>query len=234
MNRFFGYLLILTFVQSLVIVWSGFAVGQTSVAPGINDKFRKPKVRQFKKSFETESREIFAQREEIVRQSGLKEGDTVADVGAGTGFFSLLFAKVVGDKGRVYAVEISANFKKHIERQAKRAKLGQISTILCGEKDSGLPEASCDLIFVCDTYHHFEYPEPYLKSLHKALKSDGRLVVIDFDRVEGKSSEFVLKHVRASKAVFIDELKAAGFQVLAEKDFLKENFYLILKKSKTT
>jgi predicted methyltransferase len=79
-----------------------------------------------------------------------------------------------------------------------------------------LPAASLDLAFVCDTYHHFAYPEKSLASIHRALKPQGALIVIDFEREVGKSREWVLQHVRAGKDVFTEEILRSGFEMEAE------------------
>src|SRR5262249_50217807 len=107
-------LAILSFVQ--------LATGQDkSVRPGINKDFENPDVPGFIEKFETESREVFAQRKALVAACQLKPGMRVADIGAGTGLFTRLFAKEVGPKGKVYAVDIASKFIKHIEKTCKDA-----------------------------------------------------------------------------------------------------------------
>ena len=91
-----------------------------------------------------------------------------------------------------------------------------------------------DVVFLSDVYHHLEIPKKSLASIHKALRPDGRLVIVEFDRIEGKSSAFVLKHIRASQAVFRKEIEEAGFEVIPTRNppKLKENFFLRFKKVK--
>jgi ubiquinone/menaquinone biosynthesis C-methylase UbiE len=205
----------------------------TSVKPGINDKFLDPKlnVEEWTKKFETESREIFHQREKIVAAAGLKPGMAMADIGAGTGLFTLHFAQAVGADGNVYAVEIAKNFLEHIKARASKASASNVQTILCTEKSVELPEASIDLAFICDVYHHFEYPAASLATLHKALKPGGELVLIDFKRIPGESSDFIMGHVRAGQEVFEAEVTAAGFEKVSEvKDLLKENYFVRFKR----
>lgn len=200
-----------------------------SVKPGINDKFLDPKlnVEEWTKKFETESREIFHQREKIVAAIGLQPGMAMADIGAGTGLFTLHFAQAVGENGKVYAVEIAKNFLEHIKARASRASASNVQAILCTEKSVELPEASIDLAFICDVYHHFEYPNASLATLHKALKPGGTLVLIDFKRIPGESSDFVMGHVRAGQEVFEAEVIAAGFEKIDEvKGVLKENYFV--------
>lgn len=200
-----------------------------SVKPGINEKFLDPnlKVEEWTEKFETESREIFHQRGQIAAAVGLKPGMTVADIGAGTGLFTLPFAQAVGERGKVYAVEIAKSFLDHIKARAAKASATNVQTILCTERSVELPEASIDLAFICDVYHHFEYPQASLATLHKALKPGGELVLIDFKRIPGESSDFVMGHVRAGQEVFEAEITAAGFEKVGEvKDILKENYFV--------
>src|SRR5262245_51757149 len=102
---------------AVTAAWS--AAQEKSVSPGINDPFQNPDLKEFLAKFEGESREIFPRRKEIVAACQLKPGSAVADVGAGTGLFTRLFAKEVGDKGTVYAVDISQKFLDHIEKSCK-------------------------------------------------------------------------------------------------------------------
>ena len=216
---------LLVLLASLVLVLAQ----DTSVKPGINDKFLDPqmKVDEWTQKFETESREIFLQREKILAAAGLKPGMAVADVGAGTGLFTLAFSQAVGDGGKVYAVEIAKNFIQHIQARAAQAKAVNVQTILGSEMSVELPEASIDLAFICDVYHHFEYPQASLATLHKALKPGGELVLIDFKRIPGETSDFIMGHVRAGQEVFEAEVTAAGFEKVGEvKDLLKENYFV--------
>src|SRR5689334_10876271 len=92
---------------------------EKSVRPGINKPFEDPDVKEFVGKFETESREIYARRKDILEKCKLKEGMSVADVGAGTGLFTRLFAEAVGKEGRVYAVDIAPKFVEHAEKTCK-------------------------------------------------------------------------------------------------------------------
>jgi len=205
-----------------------------SVKPGINDPFKNPDVEKYAKTFETESREVYALREKIVAVCKLKEGMVVADVGAGTGLFTRLFAPAVGPKGKVIAVDISEKFLDHITKTCKEAKITNVETVKCTDTSAELAENSVDLAFICDTYHHFEYPLRTMTSIRKALKPDGRVVVVDFHRIPGKSSDWVLGHVRAGQDVVIKEIEEAGFKkVHEEKDLLKENYLVVFEKAET-
>ncbi|HEX5012309.1 MAG TPA: class I SAM-dependent methyltransferase [Planctomycetota bacterium] len=192
------------------------ACGSPPVAgarPEINADFRKPDVdvERWVGTLESESREIAAQRAAITAAIGLRAGQAVADIGAGTGLFEEPFAEAVGPTGVVYAVDISQAFVDHIRERAAAAGLSQVQPVLCDDRSTGLPRGSVDVAFVCDTYHHFEHPNDTLASLHDALRPGGRLVVVDFERVEGQSRDWVLQHVRCGREQVIAEIEGAGF-----------------------
>jgi ubiquinone/menaquinone biosynthesis C-methylase UbiE len=206
---------------------------QTKIDSKINEPFRKPNVKEYVKKFESQERETYSKRHEIVAALGLTKGMTVADVGAGTGLFTRLIAEGVGPTGKVYAVDIAPRFLEHIAAESKKRRQTQVVTVLCNQDTTNLARESVDLAFLCDVYHHLEKPEKTLASIRRALKAGGSLVVVEFDRVEGRSAEFVLKHVRAGKDVFRKEIETAGFTVIptAKSPSLKENFFLRFHKT---
>jgi FkbM family methyltransferase len=210
-------------VVALAVCLPAFAQ-EKSVRPGINKPFESPDVKEYVGKFEVESREVYAKRKEIVAACGLRPGMVVADVGAGTGLFTRMFARAVGPTGKVYAADIAPKFVEHVEKICKEAGLKNVRGVVCTPMSAKLPEGSVDLVFICDTYHHFEFPQRTLASLHRALRPGGRLVLVDFQRVPGKSSEWVLGHVRAGQKVFTREVEEAGFKKVGEERFLKENY----------
>lgn len=233
--------IVLAMTASVVVVSVGQGTTQTTAPttktdPKINEPFRRPDVKAFIKKFESDEREVFKRRTEIVASLGLKPGMTVADVGAGTGLFTRLFAEKVGTTGRVYAVDIAPRFLAHIAAEARKHGHPQVAAVQGTQVSCNLPGESVDVAFMCDVYHHLENPEKSLLSIREALKPGGKFVVIDFDRVEGKSDDFVLKHVRASKDVFQNEIEAAGFRRIPSKDApaLKENFLFQFEKLAST
>ncbi len=144
----------------------------------MNEKFADPKadVQQFVKRFESEARDVYVKRQDITRAVGLRPGDAAADIGAGTGLFTLLFAEQVGPKGTVYAVDIGPAFLNYICRADHETRVR--GSHLNGAEHSGLHDVafhSINVAFLCDTYHHFEHPEKMLASIHRALRPGGRL-----------------------------------------------------------
>jgi SAM-dependent methyltransferase len=198
----------------------GMATGPrpSGLPDGINDNFLDESldVDQYVERFEGESRAVYAQRHAIVNALDLTPGDSVADIGAGTGFFSFLMADAVGRTGEVYAVEISPRFLDHLREQATDRGLSTVRVIEGTTDSVALPRASTDVAFLCDVYHHFEAPEATLASLYDAIRPDGTLVVIEFHRIPGKTPDWLLKHVRAGREVFQTEIEAAGFAFVDE------------------
>lgn len=205
---------------------------ETSVRPGINDSFQNPDVQDFIGKFEVESREVFHLRNEIVAACQIEPGETVADIGAGTGLFTRLFSEAVGDKGRVIAVDIAQKFLDHIAQDSRAAERRNVDTLLCKADSTELPPESVDVAFICDAYHHFEFPQKTMASVHRALKPGGRVILIDFQRVEGKSSDWIMSHVRAGQETFESEIAQTGFRKARETgDLLQENYFVVFEKA---
>jgi ubiquinone/menaquinone biosynthesis C-methylase UbiE len=206
-----------------------------SVKPGINDSFRNPNVKEWVERFEGESRETFEKRKDVLAALEIKPGTTVADIGAGTGLYTRLFADQVGPQGKVYAVDISQKFLDHIDKNCQSLQLKNVKTILGKDTSPELPESSIDTAFICDTYHHFEFPYKMLASIHQAMKPKGRLVIIDFIKVPGQSREWVLGHVRAGQDVVEQEIIKSGFKKVNEvKSLFKENYFVVFEKVEPT
>jgi intracellular sulfur oxidation DsrE/DsrF family protein/SAM-dependent methyltransferase len=202
-----------------------------SVRPGINDSFRDPNVDEFVGRFEVESREVYARRKEIFEACRIEPGQTVADIGAGTGLFTRMFSDAVGKNGKVIAVEISPKFLERIRESCRETGRQNVETVLCKDDSTELPPDSVDVAFICDAYHHFEFPYKTLATLHRALKPGGRVVLVEFQRIKGKSRDFIMSHVRAGQEVFESEFVRSGFRKLREApDVLEENYLVVFEK----
>ena len=205
---------------------------EKSVRPGVNDSFQNPDVSKFVERFEREGREVYDGREKIIAACKLKPGMTVADIGAGTGLFTRLMAPQVGDEGEVLAVDIAKPFVDHVVLSCRELGYKNVSGVVCKPDSAELPDESIDLAYICDTYHHFEFPYKTMRSIYRALKPGGEVVLVEFHRKEGASSEWILGHVRAGKEVFVEEIKRSGFEVVSEEDFLETSYLMRFQKSK--
>jgi ubiquinone/menaquinone biosynthesis C-methylase UbiE len=216
-------------LSSLLLVFAAAAQEQ-SVRPGINRHFMDPDWQQWVNTFERPGREVYDKRHAIVDASEVAAGMNVADIGAGTGLFTRLFAAAVEPDGQVYAIDISRTFIENILRTCREQGLSNVTGIVNTPTDIGLPANSIDLAFIADTYHHFEYPQQTLASIHRALRSDGRLIIIDFRRDPRTSSHWVMTHVRGNKARVTGEVEAAGFRLVDDKPLMKTNYFLEFSK----
>lgn len=215
----------------LLLLAQPLVAQEKSVNPGINKSFENPSVPEFIERFEKEGRDAFDHREKIVAALDLKPGMVVADVGAGTGLFTRMFSPLVGKSGKVFAVDITPKFVAHVEELAEEQNLKNVVGVICEPNDVRLPPNSVDLVFICDTYHHFEFPLTMMRSIHKALKPKGQVVLIDFHRIKGTSSDWVMNDVRAGQEVFAQEIVDAGFKPVGEeKDLLKESYFVRFEK----
>jgi len=214
------------FLIALTIFAGGVNAQQKSVRPGINDPFNnltEEELSTFVERFEREGREIFDLRKEIVDACQLRPAMTIADIGAGTGLFTRLMASNVAE---LYAVDINQKFLDHVTESCKKEGLKNVKTVLCDQDNCGLEAGSVDVVLICDTYHHFEFPYKTMRSIRKALKPNGIVVLVEFDRVEGKSSEWILKHVRADRATFSKEIELTGFEEIELIDDIFKTSYM--------
>jgi ubiquinone/menaquinone biosynthesis C-methylase UbiE len=200
----------------------------TPTAKKLNERFDAD-AKHWAGQFESPGRTIFDRRTEIVDLLALKPGMDVADVGAGSGLFSRLIAQGVGPAGTVYAVEVSASLVDHIARTATTMGLHNVSAVLGDPKSPRLPEQSVDVVFIADSYHHFEYPREMLQGIKKALRPNGLFLLIDFNRIEGVSHPFLLEMVRAGKETFTAEIRDAGFELVEEIDMFEDEYVLKFK-----
>ncbi len=137
----------------------------------------------------------------------IKPGDVVADIGAGSGFYTVKLAEIVGETGKVYAVDIQKEMIDIVKGRTKRLGLKNVIPILNTETELKLPESSIDLIFLVDVYHEFAYPYEVTQEMVKALKPGGRVVFVEF-RLEDEKVPIKLVHKMSEKQV---KREMAGF-----------------------
>jgi len=199
---------------------------QPAVGPEINAYYQDADPDHWAEIFERSGREVFDRRFQVLAALGVQPGMRIADVGAGTGLYTMLFARAVGPAGRVYAVDISQSFVEAIEVRTKRYHVDNVVPVVNDQRGTRLPPESVDLVFLADTYHHFEYPRAMLASIHQALTPGGVLAIIDFRRLPGVSNPWIMGHVRAGREQVIEEVEAGGFRFEDEPLRLRENYFL--------
>ncbi len=201
---------------------------QRAILDEINDRYdEEDDPSAWTARFEKEGREVRDRQAEILAELKIVDGSTVADVGAGTGLYTLPFADAVGAKGHVFAVDVQPYFLDHIRARAAKAGHEHVTPIKATASSAGLPAAGVDLIFMCDAYHHVEQPQAYLASLKAAVAPGGRLVIVDYRR--GPEGTWRHGHIRATPAEFRAEIEAAGFVLDREVELLEDNFFFVFR-----
>ena len=215
---------------SLVSTGPQAAATAPGADPAINRPYLDADYDRWVSLFERAGREVYDRREAIVAAVRPAPGMVIADIGAGTGLFTRLFAPRVAPGGAVIAVDISATFIENILRTARQQGLDNVRGVVNSQHDVDLPAASVDLAFVCDTYHHFEHPRAMLHSIHRALRPGGEMVIVDFRRIPGISGPWIMGHVRGDRASTIQEVEAAGFRLTEAPELLRSNYFLRFEK----
>jgi len=205
-------------VAALVLTTASLATAQLASRP----------AEEWSKTLEQPSRLEGLKIQEIVSKLGLKPGQVVADLGAGTGLFSVPMGKAVGTGGRVYAVEIDKEYFPMIEGKAKEGKLSNVKTVLGEFTDPKLPAQDVDLAFMHDVLHHVEDRAGYLKSAARYLKPDGRFVVIDYKGDQGPHKD--QPNLLVSEAQVTGWMKAAGLTKVQKVDLFPDKYFLIFSR----
>ena len=176
---------------------------------------------------EDPSRAEWQKPDQVLRTLALEPGQVVCDVGAGPGYFALPAARAVGEAGHVYAVDVEPRILASLRKRLREAGLRNVTPILALDDDALLPPASCDLILVVDTYHHFPGGPAYLRRLARSLRPGGRIVNIDFHKRElpvGPPPEHKL-----TREEFLAQAEAAGLALVQEHTFLPYQYFLALR-----
>jgi arsenite methyltransferase len=176
-------------------------------------------------SLDDPSRDAWQKPEEVVAALGLRSGDSIADIGAGSGYFALRFAHRVGPEGRVFAVDVEPGMILHLDHGIRDAGAWNVRTILADPDDPLLPEASLDWVFICDTWHHIGKQDAYLSILSKVLKPGGRIVMIDFQKRDLPVGPPV--SMKIARDDLVRQMDRAGFRLETEHTFLPYQYFLV-------
>lgn len=177
---------------------------------------------------EREGREEEQRPDAIFRAMGLKNGDTVADVGCGTGWFARRMARLVAPRGTVYAEDIQPEMLDLLKGYVAAERVRGIVPVLGTETDPKLPAGALDWILMVDVYHEFQKPEPMLAAIRRSLKPTGKVALVEY-RLEGSSASHIRLEHRMSVEQVLAEWQPAGFRLVARHDFLPVQHLLILE-----
>ncbi len=178
--------------------------------------------------FEEKDRDEKLQVQRVMDILGIKEGAHVADIGAGSGWFTVRAAKRVGSAGIVYAVDINPEAITYINQRIQRDGIGNVHAILSGEDDPTLPKNSVDSVLLLKTYHEVAHPVLLLQNLRSSLRSGAKVGIIDRN---GKGDDHGV-----SSDVIIQEAAQAGYQLQEQYDFVKgdgQDYFLVFRSNST-
>jgi cyclopropane fatty-acyl-phospholipid synthase-like methyltransferase len=170
--------------------------------------------------FEDPSRDAWQKPDAVLHILALSPTATVADIGAGTGYFSVRLARALPN-GRVYAIDIEPSMVEYVAKRAKQQGLTNIEAVLASPDNPKIPKP-VDLIIVVDTYHHLSDRTAYFRRLVPALKPGGRIAIIDF-KPESKMGPIE----KLPPAQVIRELREAGYSLVDQPPILPEQYFLI-------
>ena len=184
-------------------------------------------IQQYLEHLDRAERDTDQQPERVIETLGLQPGLSVADIGAGSGYFTRRFVQAVTEKGKVYAVDVEPDMLQYAQASIARMPIpSAVEFILAQPDNPQLPRQSVDLIFLCNVYHHLNDRPAYFSNIRPALKPGGRIAVIDFYH-DARSGDvgFPRKHLVARDTV-VEEMAKAGFQLAREHTFLMRQYFL--------
>ena len=174
-------------------------------------------------------RDSWQHPEQVIRALEIQPGQHIADLGSGSGYFTFRLADAVGPAGKVYAVDVDPGMNKYVEKQTRKRGYQNIEIVLAQHHDPLIPRDGVDLIFTCNTYHHFKDRVVYFTQAQKYLRPGGRIAIVDFN---GKGWFFkIFPHFTASE-VIKKEMEAAGYHLQHEFGFLPRQHFLIFSLEK--
>jgi ubiquinone/menaquinone biosynthesis C-methylase UbiE len=171
------------------------------------------------------ARDAYQKPDEVVRALALKPGETVADIGSGSGYFTLRLAKAVGDTGHVYGVDIDPDLVRYLNRRIRNAGLRNVQTVLSEPDDPLLPDRSIDRFLIVDTWHHIDNQERYLALMKKLLKPGGQIVMIDYQKRELPVGPPM--SMKIARGDLVRQMVENGFRLEKEHTFLPYQYFLV-------
>lgn len=189
-----------------------------------HERFDDPE--KWSKSFDDPARDVWQKPDDVIQALGLKPGARVADIGAGTGYFTVRLARAV-PAGIVFAVDIEQKMVEHIAARAKESGLSNVRGVVAGETSAKLPEP-IDLALMVNSYHHIDARAAYMRDLASSLRPGGRVAIIEArpDAEQGPP-----KHFRLPIAKIDEEMTGAGYRRVAKHDFLPRQDILVYERS---
>jgi ubiquinone/menaquinone biosynthesis C-methylase UbiE len=186
-------------------------------------------VERYAQMFESPERNRWQKPDEIIGALQLKPGAVVADVGAGTGYFSVRFARAVGPQGTVLASDLEPAMVTYLRNRADRESLANLVPVLASADNPRLPDRLSDVIFFCDTWHHISDRVAYARRLQRDLRAGGRIVIVDFR--PGELPMGPPPSMKLAAPEVVAEFEQAGYRLAESLDLLPYQYILIFKVS---
>jgi arsenite methyltransferase len=184
-------------------------------------------IAEYIQALEQPERDEYQKPDEVVAALSLQPGMVVADIGAGSGYFTRRLAPQVGTLGKVYAVDVEEKMLDYNRQSLERlGQANQTTFILASPDDPQLPSRLIDLVFVCNAYHHLTNLPVYFTKVRDALTAQGRVVIIDFYHDERSGHLNFPKDHLVPREQVIQEMKQAGYQLIREHEFLPKQYFL--------
>jgi len=172
-------------------------------------------------------RDEWQQPERVIAALGMHPGDRVADLGSGSGYFTVRLARAVGPDGRIYAVDVDEEMNAYLRQRVAKAGVANVDVILGRFQDPLLPDGGVDLVLMVDTYHHLEDRPAYFRNLRRDLAPGGRVALIDYD---GRKVWYMrLMGHTTPREVLLREMVEAGYEVAEEFDFIDRQSFVIFR-----
>jgi ubiquinone/menaquinone biosynthesis C-methylase UbiE len=217
-------------LASLALLSFGLPDISQALADEKHQHDRMPNVMEYLDRLDRPERDQDQKPAEIVDALALTRGMSVADLGAGSGYFTRRFAEALGDTGKVYVIDIEPAALKHVEGSLiQMHRPFQAEFILARPDNPKIPAESVDLIFVCNTYHHLEDRSNYFRNIKSSLKPGGRIAIIDFYHDERSGELGFPKRHLVPKEKTIEEMSEAGYTLMKEHTFLSKQYFLEFK-----
>jgi arsenite methyltransferase len=176
-------------------------------------------------ALEDPKRDLYQKPHEVIHALAIRPGEVIADIGAGSGYFTFHLARHVGDKGKVYAVDVSPDMVRHINRRIRDTKVTNVVSILADPDDPLLPDQSVNRFFICDVWHHIDNQTQYLSLMKKMLKPGGEIVMIDFHKRDLPVGPPM--QMRIAREDVIKQMGLNGFKLTKEHTSLPYQYFLV-------
>jgi ubiquinone/menaquinone biosynthesis C-methylase UbiE len=213
-------------VLALCILWPLSANAQDAVQRDLHEMHglhNDPKA--YIGSLEDPKRDDYQKPHEVLAALDLKPGEVVADIGAGSGYFTFLLARHIGETGKIYAVDVSPDMILYVNRRIRDLKVTNVVSILADPDDPLLSAGSVNRFFFCDSWHHIENQAKYLSLMKNLLKPNGQIVMIDFHKKELPVGPPM--QMRIAREDLIRQMTDNGFRLSKEHTFLPYQYFLV-------